>query len=43
MPTSSGSHDRLTNLKQFGTDPGALHADIYIPKNFAKNGPLVVV
>ncbi|QJQ94877.1 MULTISPECIES: PHB depolymerase family esterase [Halomonadaceae] len=43
MPTSSESHDRLTVLKKFGTDPGSLHADTYIPKNFPKNGPLVVV
>ncbi|MBS3667984.1 extracellular catalytic domain type 1 short-chain-length polyhydroxyalkanoate depolymerase [Vreelandella boliviensis] len=43
MPTSSVSHDRLTDLKQFGTDPGSLHADTYVPKNFPKNGPLVVV
>ncbi|MBR2515297.1 MAG: PHB depolymerase family esterase [Halomonas sp.] len=43
MPSSSNSHDRLTHLKEFGTDPGSLHADIYIPKNFSKNGPLVVV
>ncbi|APX92274.1 esterase [Halomonas sp. 1513] len=35
--------DRLTDLKKFGTDPGSLHADIYIPKNFHKNGPLVVI
>jgi poly(hydroxyalkanoate) depolymerase family esterase len=27
----------------FGTDPGALNAEIYIPKSFRKNGPLVVV
>jgi poly(hydroxyalkanoate) depolymerase family esterase len=43
MPTSSVSHARLTDLKQFGTDPGSLHADTYVPKNFPKNGPLVVV
>lgn len=43
MPRTSASQDRLTNLKEFGADPGALHADTYIPKNFLKNGPLVVV
>lgn len=43
MASSSNSHDRLTHLKEFGTDPGSLHADIYIPKSFSKNGPLVVV
>ncbi|MGM0824126.1 MAG: extracellular catalytic domain type 1 short-chain-length polyhydroxyalkanoate depolymerase [Pseudomonadota bacterium] len=30
-------------MNRFGTDPGSLHADTYIPKNFPKNGPLVVV
>ena len=35
--------DRLSALENFGTDPGSLSADIYIPKNFPKNGPLVVV
>jgi len=43
MPRTSGSQDRLTDLKEFGADPGSLHADTYIPKNFSKNGPLVVV
>jgi len=40
---STDSHDRLTILDEFGTDPGSLHAGTYIPKNFPKNGPLVVV
>jgi poly(hydroxyalkanoate) depolymerase family esterase len=43
MSVFSDSHGRLTVLKRFGTDPGSLHADTYIPKNFPKNGPLVVV
>ncbi len=43
MPTSSNASDRLSVLEEFGTDPGSLSADTYIPKNFAKNGPLVVV
>ena len=43
MSTSSDSPDRLTVMKQFGTDPGALQAAIYIPENFPRNGPLVVV
>ncbi len=34
---------RLTVLSKFGTDPGSLSAGIYIPENFPKNGPLVVV
>jgi poly(hydroxyalkanoate) depolymerase family esterase len=43
MPTSSNTSDRLSALKNFGTDPGSLSADTYIPENFPKNGPLVVV
>ena len=43
MPTSSDNPQRLTVLKKFGTDPGALHAEIYIPRSLPKNGPLVVV
>lgn len=43
MSTSSNSHNRLTDMKEFGTDPGSLHADTYIPKNFPNHGPLVVV
>ena len=34
---------RLTALNEFGTDPGSLSADIYIPENFPKKGQLVVV
>ncbi|MDX2422199.1 MAG: PHB depolymerase family esterase [Amphritea sp.] len=33
----------LTELKTFGTDPGSLTASTYIPENFPKNGPLIVV
>ncbi|ORE90352.1 PHB depolymerase family esterase [Aurantimonas sp. 22II-16-19i] len=43
MPASSDSHDRLTILKRFGTDPGSLRANTYIPESFRKSGPLVVV
>jgi poly(hydroxyalkanoate) depolymerase family esterase len=43
MPLFSDTSDRLSTLKNFGTDPGSLSADTYIPKNFPKNGPLVVV
>jgi poly(hydroxyalkanoate) depolymerase family esterase len=43
MPTSSNTSDRLSVLEKFGTDPGSLSADTYIPKNFPKNGPLVIV
>ena len=43
MSIFSNTPDRLTALNEFGTDPGSLSADIYIPENFPKNGPLVVV
>lgn len=43
VTVSSPSLNRLTALNRFGTDPGSLRADTYIPKNFPKNGPLVVV
>ena len=43
MPILSNTSDRLSTLNNFGTDPGSLSADIYIPENFPKNGPLVVV
>lgn len=43
MPPSSNARDSLTVMNTFGTDPGSLSADIYVPKNFPKNGPLVVV
>jgi poly(hydroxyalkanoate) depolymerase family esterase len=43
MSASSNTRDRLTTLHSFGTDPGSLRADTYIPENFPTNGPLVVV
>jgi poly(hydroxyalkanoate) depolymerase family esterase len=43
MPTSSDSNHSLTALEEFGTDPGSLLANTYIPKTFPKNGPLVIV
>ncbi len=43
MSILSNTRDQLTVLDNFGTDPGSLSAEIYIPKNFPKNGPLVVV
>lgn len=43
MTVFSTPPNRLTALNRFGTDPGSLRADTYIPKNFPKNGPLVVV
>lgn len=43
MTVFSPTPNRLTALERFGTNPGSLCADTYIPKNFPKNGPLVVV
>lgn len=43
MPLFSDARDRLTKLTDFGTNPGSLYADTYIPKSFPKNGALVVV
>ena len=43
MSASPEPRNRLTALNSFGTDPGSMRADTYIPKNFPKNGPLVVV
>jgi poly(hydroxyalkanoate) depolymerase family esterase len=43
MSIFTDTSGRLTALNDFGTDPGSLSADIYIPENFPKNGPLVVV
>lgn len=43
MLESFDDDDRLTALKGFGTDPGSLLANTYIPESFPKNGPLVVV
>ncbi|QDA36489.1 PHB depolymerase family esterase (plasmid) [Paracoccus liaowanqingii] len=43
MPIPSDTHGSLAELHGFGTDPGALSAETYIPENFPKNGPLVVV
>lgn len=43
MSKHPDTSNRLSALGSFGTDPGSLSADIYVPKNFPKNGPLVVV
>jgi len=43
MPIFPDTSNHLTGLEFSGTDPGSLSADTYIPKNFPKNGPLVVV
>lgn len=43
MPTSSDDSHNLTVLEEFGTDPGSLLANTYIPRSFLKNGPLVIV
>lgn len=43
MSILSDTRSRLTVVEDFGTDPGSLSAETYIPKNFPSNGPLVVV
>lgn len=43
MYTPFNTNSHLSVLENFGTDPGSLSADIYIPKSFVKNGPLIVV
>lgn len=43
MPSSSDSKHNLTVLKQFGSDPGSLLANIYIPRSFRRKAPLVIV
>ncbi len=43
MPMYPYTIGRLTALKDFGTDPGSLSADIFVPYNLPKNSPLVVV
>ena len=43
MPSSPDRSHSLTVLEQFGTDPGSLLANTYIPRRFSKNGPLVIV
>ena len=45
MPQGSVANrtDRLTDLPDFGTNPGMLRARIYVPANLADNAPLVVV
>ena len=35
--------DRLTDLQEFGTNPGMLRARIHVPANLPDNAPLVVV
>jgi poly(hydroxyalkanoate) depolymerase family esterase len=35
--------DRLTDLEQFGSNPGALRARFYVPAGLAEDAPLVVV
>ncbi len=43
MPIASDSINYLTVLTKYHTHPGEISADTYIPKDFPKNGPLVVV
>ena len=35
--------DRLRDLDDFGSNPGALHARVYVPEGLGKTAPLVVV
>jgi poly(hydroxyalkanoate) depolymerase family esterase len=44
-PIVSGQryHDRLSELTGFGSNPGALHARLYIPENLPEQTALVVV
>jgi poly(hydroxyalkanoate) depolymerase family esterase len=43
MGETMDGDDGLAALKGFGTDPGSLLANIYVPERFPKNGPLIVV
>jgi poly(hydroxyalkanoate) depolymerase family esterase len=45
MPQGSVANraDRLTDLPEFGTNPGMLRARIHVPANLPDNAPLVVV
>jgi len=36
MSMSLQSRDRLTVLNEFGTDPGSLSSNTYIPKKFSE-------
>ncbi|WP_442582083.1 extracellular catalytic domain type 1 short-chain-length polyhydroxyalkanoate depolymerase [Mesorhizobium sp. ASY16-5R] len=38
-----GSADRLSTLRGFGSNPGALEARFYLPENLPQDAPLVVV
>ena len=45
QPAGQGHHgvDRLSNLGDFGSNPGALQARTYLPRNLNAGAPLVVV
>ncbi|MFN3526295.1 MAG: alpha/beta hydrolase family esterase, partial [Paracoccus sp. (in: a-proteobacteria)] len=43
MAITSDIGNHLTALDGFGTDPGSLRGDVFLPKNLKKNAPLVVV
>lgn len=43
LPGASATEDRLSDLTDFGDNPGQLRARIYIPEGMADGAPLVVV
>jgi poly(hydroxyalkanoate) depolymerase family esterase len=43
MPTPPAAPDRLTDIADFGSNPGALRARVYIPTSLSRGAPLVVV
>ncbi len=43
LDTSHGTDDRLSTLSEFGSNPGALRALTYIPKDLPVGAPLVIV
>ena len=42
-PNPGDGHDRLSDLTDFGSNPGALRARFYIPDDLPRHAPLVVV
>lgn len=42
IPADKGGVDRLRDFPEFGSNPGALRARIYIPRTLGRDAPLVV-